>query len=429
MKARIRSVVIVKEHNSSSGLSNVSKCERWCSCPTRSTCQRKNPPPYFVAYSRTSIFDADHFQSTIKNLIQTAGLFFLAQFIVTQFVGRNKQTADTPGAGATIPTYNERPDSSSIAEYSSIPQNIAPIWPTNSTIDLSIYVSPSIAMPGFKYVSPETLVVEEKGFGIGDWKENRDIDTSFAVPREVQRNGTLWAHFYVALQGYPLDPIAKNYDGAKAYHFSRPLNHVLPKKKVKKTKNLLAGSEQEETVEEVHTGPVFASYYHPNFTLSVIPDSGTLGYTTVHPSIRQYLVLESTGARDASGQHGWYYPILYPNTFWQLREHMTELNETVTRLPLRIKLNNLANWKFNLYATIDDSVKQTARNAATGTGPMPAAGDGSEFEEFKRVLVDTNIYLLCTTAFVSVLHMVFEGLAFKSDIVSFWSSILFLYAS
>ena len=277
-------------------------------------------------------------------------------------------------------------------------------------------------MPGFKHVNSGSLVLEEKAFAIGDWKENREIDTSFAIPKEVQNNGTLWAHFYVALHGCPLDPVAKGYDVAKAYHFSRPLTHMLPKKKLKKTKNLLAGQGEEEVTGEDNTGPTFASYYHPNFTLSVIPDSGVIGYTTIHPSLRQYVVLESTGARDVSGQHGWYYPILFLNTFWQLRDHMTELNNTVTSLPLHIKLNNLANWKFSLYATIDDSVKQTQRNAATGTGPMPAAGDGSEFEEFKRVLVDTNIYLLSTTAFVSILHMVFEGLAFKSDIVSLTTS-------
>lgn len=345
------------------------------------------------------------------------GIFLLAQFVVTQFISKGKQTADTPGAGATIPTYGDRQDSSSNAEYNPIPQNIAPIWPTNSTIDLSIYVSPSVAMPAFKSVKSETLVLEEKGFTIWNWKENREIETSFPVSKEVQNNGTLWAHFYVALQGAALDPTARDYDVAKAYHFSRPLNHVLPKKKIHKTKNLLAGSEG-EGMKEPDPGPIFASYYHPNFTLSFIPDSGVMGYTTINQALRQYVVLEGTGARDPSGQHSWYYPILFPNTFWQLRDHMTELNNTVTRLPLHIKLNNLANWKFNLYATMDDSVKQTQRNAATGTGPMPAAGDGSEFEEFKRVLVDTNIYLLSTTAFVSILHMIFEGLAFKSDIVS-----------
>ena len=288
----------------------------------------------------------------------------------------------------------------------------------NSSLDLRVYISPSLAMPALKSANADSLVLEESGFTIGDWKENREFDTSFPVPKEAQNNGTLWAHFYVGLQGYTLDPTARDYDVGKAYHFSRPLNQYLPKRKVVKTKNLLAGSEEDgETVQQPKRS-MLASYYHPNITLSFIPDSGTMGYTTIHPALRQYVVLEPTGARDASGQHSWYYPILFPNQFWQLRDHMTELNTTVTRLPLHIKLNNLANWKFSLYASIDDSVKQTQRNAATG-GPMPAAGDGSEFEEFKRVIVDTNIYLLSTTAFVSILHMIFEGLAFKSDI-SHW---------
>ena len=43
-------------------------------------------------------------------------------------------------------------------------------------------------------------------------------------------------------------------------------------------------------------------------------------------------------------------------------------------------------------------------------------GDGSEFEMIKEVLLDTNIYLLATTVVVSVFHMIFEMLAFKSDI-------------
>lgn len=42
-------------------------------------------------------------------------------------------------------------------------------------------------------------------------------------------------------------------------------------------------------------------------------------------------------------------------------------------------------------------------------------------EEFKRVLMDTNIYLLSTTFIVSILHSIFEMLAFKSDI-SHWKN-------
>ena len=277
-------------------------------------------------------------------------------------------------------------------------------------------------MPALTHVPKDALVLEEKGFVLGDWKENREIDTTFTVPLEVQNNGTLWAHFFIALQGHPLDPTAKKYNVSNAYHFFRPLNHIIPKKKVKKTRKLLGdATEALEEAKEDDKGPVFASYYHPNFTMSFIPDSGTQSYTGMHPAVRQHVQLETTGARDASGQNGWYYPILFVNTFWQLRDHMTEMNSTVKILPLHITLNNLNNWKFSLYASIDEGMKQNQKQAASG-GPMPAGGDGSEFEEFKRVLVDTNIYLLSTTAIVSVLHMIFEALAFKSDIVSLVST-------
>jgi len=331
--------------------------------------------------------------------------------------GNKNGNTSTPGASSPIPSFDARPDTAAVETYNPIPQNIAPIWPMDSALDLSVYVSPSLVMPALKSAPSGSLVVQEKGFTIGGWKDKREIDTSFPVPLEVQQNGTLWAHFYVALAGHELDPAASDYSVTKAYHFFRPLNVVLPKKKVVKTKKLLGGSNTTEDVEEDATsGPTFTSYYHPNFTMSVIPDSGTLNYPTLHPALRQFVVLESTGARDDSGQNGWYYPILFVNTFWQLRDHMTELNATVERLPLHISLNNLNNWKFNLYASLDEGMKQNQKQAASG-GPMAASGDGSELEEFKRILVDTNIYLLSTTAIVSVLHMIFEMLAFKSDIV------------
>jgi hypothetical protein len=45
---------------------------------------------------------------------------------------------------------------------------------------------------------------------------------------------------------------------------------------------------------------------------------------------------------------------------------MTVLNSTVTEVPLHIDLNNLANWKFSILASIDEGAKQSARAAAHG---------------------------------------------------------------
>ena len=337
-----------------------------------------------------------------------------------QFMSPSTTTTTSTGpAPGAIPAFDARPLSlDEGATYSPIPQVIAPIWSIDIPLDISIYVTPSLVMPPLKSASPETLVAEEKDFRIGNWTDKREISTSFAVPKEVQNNGTLWAHFYIAKSGHALDPSRKEYDPSTAYRFSRPLNQYLLKKKVAKTKKLLGGSDDssETTDETPSKGRTVSSYYHPNVSLSIIPDSGNMNYPNAHPAVRQFVIVESSGARDGSGQNGWYYPILFVNTFWQLRDHMTELNSTVERLPLNIQLNNLNNWKFSIISSIDEGMKQTQRQAAA-SGSTPGAGDGSEFEMFKEVLLDTNIYLLATTGIVSILHMVFETLAFKNDIV------------
>ena len=343
--------------------------------------------------------------------------------MIGQFIGNKggNQQGSSTGSSAQkgIPAFEDR-QLEPPKIYNPIPQKIAPIWPMNSSLDISIYVSDSVVMPSLTKLDPSSRVLSEQNFTIGDWEDTREINTDFQISRAVQNNGSLYAHIYIARHGMPLDPTSKDYDPGKAYHFLHSLNQYRPKKKVAKTKNLLATSNTNDTGQEIEkpVGRVFASYYHPNFTMSFIPDAGIQAYPNMHPAVRQHVQLESTGARDASGHNGWYYPVLYVNTFWQLRDHMTELNSTIKTVPLHITLNNLKHWKFSIYASIDEGMKQNQRQAAGG-GSMPAAGDGSEFEEFKRVLVDTNIYLLSTTAIVSLLHTVFEGLAFKNDI-SHW---------
>lgn len=109
---------------------------------------------------------------------------------------------------------------------------------------------------------------------------------------------------------------------------------------------------------------------------------------------------------------------MFINTFWQLKTHMTLLNDTVTELPLRIDLNNMASWKFQILANVEFNAKESARQAAFGNG-IPTSGDGSEIEMVKEIFIDTNPYLLGITAVVSVAHIILEMLAFGSDIAHY----------
>lgn len=366
--------------------------------------------------------------SFLRSALQSIGMFLVIQFVIKTIMnGGFMKPANDPASSAAkapIPSFSERPSVNEFqGQYNPIPQSIAPIWPSNTSVDVSAYVSSSWVMPSFKSINPESLVLQQKELRLDNWGDAREIHTSFEVPKAVQNNGSLWAHIYVAQSGAPMDPTSNQYDTALAYHFVRPLNQYLVTKKTAKTRNLLSNSVDDispegKTDTSSASGPTIASYYHPNFTLSFVPNAGIQAYPSMHPAAREWVQLEATGARDATGQNGWYYPILYLNTFWQLRDHMTEINGTVKRLPLNIHLNTLSHWKFSTISSFDFGMKANQAKLASGE-KLAGGGDGSEMEEIKRILIDSNIYLLSTTAVVGVLHTLFEMLAFKSD-VSHW---------
>lgn len=360
----------------------------------------------------------------ISSLVRSIGIFFLIQFIIGQFKGSGQSANTSAGGGGSpstkVGSFADRPDLNTVVNYSHIPYMLAPIWADDSLLDIRVHVSPKLQLPPLASLPAESLVVSEDGFKIGDYKYNREFRTTIDLPAEVQNNGTLYAHIFTALHGSELDPSSRNYDVSKAAHYIKQLNHYRSKKRVRKERNLLDKSEEAEIETEESKIPQIASYWHSNFSLAVIPGTGTVNWRQMHPGLRKDILMEPTGARDASGRNGWYYPVFFLNTFWQLRSHMIELNDTVTSVPLNINLYNMANWKYSILASMDEGIKQQQHATAFGqSNPNPAGGDGSEFEKFKEILLDSNPYLLATTFIVSILHMVFEGLAFKNDI-SHW---------
>lgn len=154
-----------------------------------------------------------------------------------------------PVNNLAIPAFEARPNSlSEGASYNPIPQRLAPMWPTNSPLDVIIVVSPTFALEPLDKVEKDRIVLKEKNFGYGDFKEKRTIDTTFKVPKEAQNNGTLWGHFYVGLAGSKLDPTVYGFDPSRAFHFAHPFTQYIAQKKIKKTKNLLAAKTVEDEV-------------------------------------------------------------------------------------------------------------------------------------------------------------------------------------
>ena len=356
-------------------------------------------------------------------IAKNVGIFLALQLALRQFMGSGKSA--TPAAVTPTPSAVPSHEVVQSSEeggyaYAATPATIFPLWPSNSSIDITMYISSSVALPAFHAIPAANLILAEKAFAIeSKTKETRSTHRTISIPRNVQDNGTLWAHIFVAQSGFELDPASSSYDPAKAYRILRPLTQYLAKKKIRKTRNLLnattTSSSLDNTEDETPSGPNIASYYHPNLTLSFVPSDTPIQYATLNPALAQYYPLSAS--RDSTGQNGYYYPPLYLNTFWQLKTHMTELNLTIPSpiLPLNVDLSTLTPWQFNIMASMDEGMKETARKAARGE-TTPGGGDGSEMELIKETLLDTNPWLLGTTLIVSIFHMLFELLAFKSDV-------------
>lgn len=301
-------------------------------------------PPLHLAPTRREKH-TDACTQIVRTLVQSVGIFLLIQFATKQFFGQTpapgtpdpaKPGAVVPNAKVSIPAFDDRPTTfHDGAIRSVIPQNVAPMWPVGTEVDISMYISPSIAMPPLKQLPKDALLIDEKAFKFGNYNENRVVETEFRVPPAVQHNATLFAHFYVAQAGSQLDPTRPDYDKTKAYHMIRPLTQYQPKKKISKTRNLLSDlPDTVESEEEKNTPKVIGNYYHSNFSISMIPDSGVVNFPAMHAGVREFFQLDQTGSRDATGQNGWYYPVLFTNTFWQLKKDMIELNDTVRLFPL-----------------------------------------------------------------------------------------------
>lgn len=178
----------------------------------------------------------------------------------------------------------------------------------------------------------------------------------------------------------------------------------MPKKRIRKEVSLLGAKNETATdgdVEEAPSGPApIVAYWSRNLTMTIVNDDNTADFAQIPPVVKEsyHLAPPRDGLR--------YYPVVFANDFWLLKENLIAINETTPTLPLRVTYHAISHMKFNIFASLTASFEQSANQQGTG----------AELDEVKRMLTETNPILLITTALVTVLHMLFEFLAFSSDV-------------
>ncbi|KAM5146782.1 putative lipid scramblase CLPTM1 [Mantella aurantiaca] len=289
------------------------------------------------------------------------------------------------------------------------------LFPKDTLMDLHVFLSEKEHFTEFN--SSAALFWEQRDLVYGDWSSGENGDGCYeqysevSVPEVVQNNGSFYIHIYLTKSGFHPDPSRKAvYRRLATVHTSRMLNKY-KRKRFLKTKNLLTGETEvdPEIIKRAEDfGPIeIISHWHPNITINIVDDHTPWVQGSVPPPLDQYVKFDAVS--------GDYYPILYFNDYWNLQKDYSPVNSSVMTLPLRVSFCPLSLWRWQLYAA------QNSRSPWNFLGEDLYEQSDEEQDSIKVALLETNPYLLALTITVSIVHSIFEFLAFKNDI-QFWNS-------
>uniref|UniRef100_A0AAV1TWU1 Uncharacterized protein n=1 Tax=Peronospora matthiolae TaxID=2874970 RepID=A0AAV1TWU1_9STRA len=238
--------------------------------------------------------------------------------------------------------------------------------------------------------------------GDGMWVHHVNV----TVDDHLLANGSLYAHVFLTQDDHSPNPTDGTYDAMSCLHRTIALTAFRPPPKRIEKRRLLATQEEEEAEQQLPLdADVYVSMWKPSFYINVVVDHTT--YSTRHPP--QPFMATAMTVDEAAGV---YSPVLFLNEFWLLDEHLIAVNDTVTTLPLELSFYPLPVYKYALYTQMEQNFRN---QEATG------ASSRRDTDNMKSMFIETNPYLLAVTMVVSLLHSLFDFLAFKND-VSFWKN-------
>ncbi|CAB3403958.1 unnamed protein product [Caenorhabditis bovis] len=253
----------------------------------------------------------------------------------------------------------------------------------------------------------------ERSIKFSDWNGGQKGDgvynhqITLKTPEYLQKNQSIFLHSIIVKSGQTIDPKSTNYYRNKVTYKIKQLNKYM-KKYYKRTANLLTGK-SEKSDEYLKKADVIKyevlNYWHPNVSINVVDHQVEYAKEKIPMPFDEVIEFDPLFT--------FYRPIVYINTFWNLRDEYQPINETVKSINLSLSYYPLSSLMFQLYMSQDMK-------------PSYAVALSDEMEEddndyLKRAFLETNPILLAVTAIVSVLHLIFEFLAFKNDI-QFWNN-------
>ena len=289
------------------------------------------------------------------------------------------------------------------------------LYSKTTAFDLAIYISDKEALDSNDRDLTPVLHQTDIAFDWrGDSSNTFEVSLNITLSESLQRNqSALYAHAYFTLSdsSVSLPPFHPEYDPLHVFSKRIPLIVFKKKPKKKNTKLLLERSQSNDSAstdeDEGSTEDVYLPYWRPSLVVSLVlgmPD--TFARNAIpHSIIKHFHFVNNNGTH--------FYPLIYHDDFWVLTKHLIAINETISSVPLHVKYSHIPFWKWSL---------QTNMEAQNQANIQLGASSDHENDALKEIFTDTNPWLLGVTVVVSLLHMIFDMLAFKNDI-QFWRKV------
>lgn len=287
------------------------------------------------------------------------------------------------------------------------------MFPNGTILDMYCYVSEKEFFGDF---DKAILIWKQNNLVYGDWYAGPDKDGTFTFETNItssnslRNNGSIYLHVFIVQSGKSPDPKDKQKYGEPYITYGKKMLNKYKKLRYLKTHNLLTG-QTEKSEEEIMKAETLkeeiVSHWHPNLTINLVSDQTNWLQGSVPPPLDEFIYFLPDGKQ--------YKPAVFLNDYWNMMRDYVPINKTTKTLTLRLTYQPLSLFKWQLYTA------QAMRDKLSMFSALGAEEQDEEQDTVKELLLDTSPYLLALTFSVSVLHSIFELLAFKNDI-QFWNN-------
>ena len=302
---------------------------------------------------------------------------------------------------------SERSDSSIETRTVRFASACVPAWPRDARVDVRVWTSVERDGDGF-HGYDGAPVLERLGARVEEARmEARTVSISAEDARTAARgDGTLRLRAVVSRFGRAYDPADVRYDARDVVTATMDLVTMRETRETRRRRLLDGGGRGEAEAEDETETTRLRAFFKPNATLTFVNDYNAYRPETIPDILANRM-------RFTDERRSGYYPVVYFNEFWLLKSYLRRLNETIDE-PLELKLDvdvqSMMKWQF-----------QTSMEQTWETQRSFGVSGENDADDVKRVFLEGNPVLLAITTVVSMLHSVFDFLAFRND-VAFWKN-------